>query len=61
MDLLCPAFYSQLIDTGKPVLTSAAIQQAEETDDTEDDCESGESDTDSSEAGTAEPVGSVGS
>ena len=39
----------QSIDAGKPVLTNAATQQAEESDDTEDDYESGESDMDSSE------------
>ena len=39
----------QSIDPGKPVLTNAAIQQAEESDDTEDDYESEQSDMDSSE------------
>ena len=39
----------QSIDAGKPVLTNETVQQVDESDDTEDDCESGEGDTDSSE------------
>ena len=37
------------VDTGKPVLINVAICQAEDSDDTEDDSESGESDTDITE------------
>ena len=38
----------QSIDAGKPVVGSAATQQAQESDGIEDDYKSGESDTDSS-------------